>query len=178
MGWFGVVLLDQGVNIKGNLTLGTKSLSSIIVDLVYPVGAIYISTKSTSPASLFTGTTWTQITDRFLYCTTSGGVTGGSKKITVENLPAHTHGFNGGHTWGWGKTTSTDYVYCPTSASAGASDNNYINTNTSTMGATASTGSGTDYMPPYYTVYAWKRTILLLNFLFLAPSPKPRGTKF
>lgn len=43
----------------------------------YPVGAIYLSWSSTSPASLFGGT-WTQITDRFLYCHNSSGTNGGS----------------------------------------------------------------------------------------------------
>ena len=131
---------------------------SQIVDLVYPVGSIYVSTVSTSPADLYSGTTWEQITDRFLYCTTSGGVTGGSKTITVANLPSHDHGLNGGYAWKWGKTDGDGYgVYCPSTAAAGVSDGNYINTRTNTMYKTAVTGSGTDYMPPYYTVYAWKR---------------------
>ena len=139
---------------------GEKTLLSTIVDLVYPVGAIYITTDSlNTPTKLFPGTTWTQITNRFLWCSTSANSTGGSTKITVDNLPAHDHGFNGGYTWRWGQTTDEEYqVYCPTAAAAGESDGNYIHTNVNTMNTTATTGSGEDYMPPYYSVLAWRST--------------------
>jgi trimeric autotransporter adhesin len=36
-----------------------------LMDLVYPVGAIYQSTSSTSPAEMFGGT-WVQVTGKFL----------------------------------------------------------------------------------------------------------------
>ena len=61
----------------------------------YPVGAYYISSSSTSPATLFGGT-WTQITNRFILAAGSSysvGATGGSatKTLTTNNLPSHTH---------------------------------------------------------------------------------------
>ena len=75
-------------------------------ETVYPVGAIYISASSTSPASLFGGT-WTQIQEKFLLSagsTHTAGSTGGafSKTInvsgttnehvlTVEQIPSHKH---------------------------------------------------------------------------------------
>ena len=61
-------------------------------DIFYPVGSIYTSTKSTSPATLFGGT-WTQIKDRFLLCAGdlySAGVTGGSATHTHTSA-AHSH---------------------------------------------------------------------------------------
>ena len=76
-------------------------------ETVYPVGAIYISASSTSPASLFGGT-WTQIKEKFLLSageTHTAGSTGGaftktisvsgttdSHTLTVEEIPSHTHG--------------------------------------------------------------------------------------
>lgn len=84
---------------------GTIALTSDIPDdnyflnLVYPVGAIYISTVSTSPENLFGGT-WVQIKDRFLLAagdTYAGGATGGeaTHKLTAaeSGVPAHGHGF-------------------------------------------------------------------------------------
>ena len=50
--------------------------------------------KSTSPDT-FLGGTWKRITDRFLYCADDSGSIGGSKKITVNNLPTHNHTFTG-----------------------------------------------------------------------------------
>lgn len=66
---------------------------------IYPVGAIYISTANTSPATLFGGS-WTQIKDTFLLCagsTYAAGATGGeaSHTLTSNEMPSHTHTFTG-----------------------------------------------------------------------------------
>lgn len=75
---------------------------SQLLDLFYPVGSIYTSTKNTNPATTLGGT-WTQIKDRFLLCagdSYSAGATGGSAThahttgshtLTVAETPAHTH---------------------------------------------------------------------------------------
>ena len=75
---------------------------SQLLDLFYPVGSIYTSTKNTNPAATLGGT-WTQIKDRFLLCagdSYSAGATGGSAThahttgshiLTVAETPAHTH---------------------------------------------------------------------------------------
>ena len=68
---------------------------SEIVNLIYPVGSVYISKNSTSPATLFGGT-WSQIKDKFLMTkgdtyTTAGG--SATVTLTTNNLPSHTHGF-------------------------------------------------------------------------------------
>ncbi|EAX89638.1 hypothetical protein TVAG_346940 [Trichomonas vaginalis G3] len=65
-----------------------------ILEMIYPIGSIYTSMNSTNPADVFGFGTWQQITDRFLYCANSSKQTGGSKKITGENLPAHSHYVN------------------------------------------------------------------------------------
>lgn len=70
-----------------------------IVDLVYPVGSIYISVTSASPATLFGGN-WNRIPERFLIgagSTYGAGTTGGetTHALTVREMPSHTHIFNG-----------------------------------------------------------------------------------
>ncbi|KAI5525432.1 keratin-associated protein family, partial [Trichomonas vaginalis G3] len=65
-----------------------------ILEMIYPIGSIYTSMNSTNPASVLGFGTWQQITDRFLYCANSSKQTGGSKTITGENLPAHSHYVN------------------------------------------------------------------------------------
>ena len=73
-------------------------ITNQLLEKVYPVGAIYISVNSTSPATLFGGT-WEQIKDKFLLSTGdsyANGSTGGSAThtITSANLPAHTHTYS------------------------------------------------------------------------------------
>jgi len=68
---------------------------SALLNLVYPVGAIYMSTNSTDPSLLFGGT-WAQIQGKFLLAADTGhtaGSTGGAETVTLQtaNLPAHTH---------------------------------------------------------------------------------------
>lgn len=79
------------------LSVGAEetSFQQAIIDLVYPVGAIYISTSNVSPTTLFGGT-WQQIQDTFLLAagtTYSAGNTGGSAThtLTIAELAAHTH---------------------------------------------------------------------------------------
>ena len=83
--------VDVWVDPTGSINL------SALWNSIYPVGSIYMSTSSTNPKDLFTGTTWTQITDRFLVAmgstyTTAGG-TGGASSVTLAtgNLPSHRH---------------------------------------------------------------------------------------
>ncbi len=80
-----------------------------LLDLFYPVGAIYLSFSSTHPQTLFGGT-WQQLTGRFLRMANDTG-TGGSDQMTASMLPAHSHGLNGHkHHFKWtGSHTHTPY---------------------------------------------------------------------
>ena len=63
-----------------------KDVNNIALQM-YPVGSIYMSVNSTSPATLFGGT-WVQIKDRFLLAcgdTYSNGATGGSATINLQH---------------------------------------------------------------------------------------------
>ena len=134
-----------GEYVKFNAGTSLDGLGSDPLD-AYPVGAIYISTVSTSPASLFGGT-WTRLQNRFLLGAGSSytaGATGGVSAValTVDQIPSHTHiqahaqiGASGSATWviksdGTGQTQTT------------------------------ATGGGKSHtnMPPYLVVYMWKRT--------------------
>lgn len=70
----------------------------------YPVGAYYISSEPTSPATLFGGT-WVRIENRMILAAGSSytaGSTGGSatKTLSVANMPTHSHSCSstGNHT--------------------------------------------------------------------------------
>lgn len=149
---------------------------------VYPVGAIYLSTVSTSPATLFGGS-WTQVQNRFLVAagsSYSAGSTGGSETHTHTSA-AHKHG--SGHEGGdgdlWATVTgASGYIYfredgtisnpqatwqasyrvsgtygsTTSTVSGGADVRGY--TSTTTPGSTGTTSTN----PPYLSVYMWQRT--------------------
>lgn len=62
-----------------------------LLDIVYPVGSIYHSMNSTSPATSIGGT-WTAI-KTFLLGSTTSGKTGGEevRTLTINEMPAHSH---------------------------------------------------------------------------------------
>ena len=118
-----------------------------ILEKAYPVGSVYMSLNSTNPETLFGGK-WAPIRDRFLVG--AGGsyaakATGGeaAHKLTVEELPAHSHEFSimrfEGHSYTGPATSSGE---SPRTASTGA----------------AGGGQAHNNMPPYYAVYMWART--------------------
>lgn len=72
-----------------------------IFELIYPVGAIYMSTNSANPKNLFGGT-WEEIQGKFLLArdeSHEAGTTGGTEYVTLttEQIPAHSH-MGGEHT--------------------------------------------------------------------------------
>ena len=74
-------------------------LKENFLNLVYPVGSIYWSSKNTNPGTLFGGT-WVQIKDRFILAagdSYSNGATGGAATVTltVSNMPSHSHTIGG-----------------------------------------------------------------------------------
>ena len=171
--------------VKGQADTANDVTSAALIKIlkaVYPVGAIYASKSSTSPATLFGFGTWSKIEDRFLLgasSTYTAGSTGGeaTHKLTVAELPAHNHSVNlttnktGDHCHGtygeagtgpWGNYETGPFR----GIDGGDNDNNHYNTSTdgahshTVKGDTGNAGSGTAHnnMPPYFSVYMWQRT--------------------
>ena len=143
-------------------TMNDVPTNSSIVDLIYPVGSIYMSVNSVNPSTLFGGT-WEQIEDKFLLASGtsySNGATGGSADAT---LVSHNH------------TVSATGEYFVTSENSGANNtrvqynsngNRYVDgmTTSSTpfhhreyVSTEGSSATGMN-MPPYLVVNVWKRT--------------------
>lgn len=133
-----------------------------LLDLVYPVGSIYMSVNSVSPET-FLGGEWTQIQDTFLLSagsTYTAGDTGGSATVTLtENeMPSHSHGSGDSQRGFWrGGATSRSNVQ---SGSNVTSVVRSPDTTVQYFWNTASTGGGAAHnnMPPYLVVYMWERT--------------------
>lgn len=86
--------------------LETKTTVKAIIDVVYPIGSIYISYSSTNPGTTWPGTTWTResagrcimgIGSNGTTSYTIAGTTGGVETVTLSTtqMPSHTHIFTG-----------------------------------------------------------------------------------
>lgn len=72
-----------------------------IMDVIYPVGSVYLNKSSISPASTIGGT-WSQVKGGCLAATgyegyASAGEWGGTFAISINQLPSHTHYFDSLH---------------------------------------------------------------------------------
>lgn len=127
-----------------------------VVDLqdVYPVGSIYLSVNSTSPASLFGGS-WTQIGEGYALWTAISGA-GNTISAGLPNIKGDTefHANKGTRTGaltmdggGYAVAWQNNTWWSGSGVSLNASRYNSIySDNVSTV------------QPPAYKVYAWRRT--------------------
>lgn len=139
--------------IDGSGWIYSRALSTLILEAVYPVGSIYMSVNSTSPATLFGGT-WKAIKGKFLLGADGGaykaGNTGGeaAHTLTESEMPNHKHSI-------WFPNDGGEQ-----SAEIGYPDTGSKNTYYAEASKTSGTGGGAAHnnMPPYLAVYIWKRT--------------------
>ena len=125
----------------------------------YPVGSIYQSTGSTSPASLFGGS-WERIQGRFLLGTSSSysvSSTGGetAHRLTESEMPSHRHwGSDGGYSF------LVDLNKQDASSEFAMLTASTVQWRYSINGGTAYAGGNGSHnnMPPYYAVNIWRRT--------------------
>ena len=148
----GKLTTDQSLSVAGKAAdaaaTGEALAGKASLLQAHPVGAIYISTVSTSPASLFGGT-WERLKDRFLLGagdSYAAGATGGeaTHTLTVDEMPSHNH----------------EIPFSPLAVA----DQAFTWGNENLRGAGAShwtkeMGSNLPHnnMPPYLAVYMWKR---------------------
>ena len=168
---------STGVYLSDNQTLQTwiDNMEDERVDLltVYPVGAIFQSTGSSSPASLFGGD-WEKLENTFLYGSgiKNVGDTGGEETHTlgINEIAEHDHLFVGeSHTSTRILMTSnlTSYAVNTTAKkiqgceSASSSATWTWSTLSWTDGGTIEKSGESqphNNMPPYYAVNIWRRT--------------------
>ena len=141
-----VAIGDDEVWVYGDLLVNDKTL----LDLTYPIGSVYIGLNNTNPNLLFGGT-WEQIKDTFLLSAGDKyevGSTGGEEKhiLTIEEMPNHRHGVANYNTSGYSIDRSPVLI--------GETRNGWEgNVFSSYEGG----GQAHNNMPPYLTVYMWKR---------------------
>lgn len=164
--------MSKAVKLRNDLYLDTRGIvhkGKILADILYPIGSVYMSTNSTSPATLFGGT-WTKIEGRFLWATvntpmrTGGSTTTNSHVLTIDEIPSHSHEENiqtgdGNFNTVCRNRTGGDRsrAIWPENARGG-----WTNTGSGDIMRTNYNGGGKGhthtYMPPYFEVYMWYRT--------------------
>lgn len=147
----------------------TGKLTSLL-DLVYPIGAIYMSTSNVSPAVLFGGT-WEEVAPgRVLMGSGNSsyklGSTGGeySHTLSTSEIPSHSHGYEDTiWTENMSSAENADGLRQYSSPMPG-SDEGYDNDNKQSAylnRQTSSAGNGGSHnnMQPYLVVNMWKRVV-------------------
>ena len=159
-----------------DISITNNSSWTTYLNLIYPVGSVYFSYSSTSPADRFGGT-WSAISGRFIY--TGGTGTGGNNNAAIvshnhtastASAGGHTHNLNPG-------SLGTEYTGWETGS--GQADKlwygqvkgvrsiwQWIGYTTQSAGAHTHTVTGASRgesatnrnMPLYQQLYCWRRT--------------------
>ncbi len=158
----------KNLTVDGEFTVGGKQL----LDLIYPVGSIYMSVSDCDPALLFGGT-WERLKDRFLLAAGdayAAGTEGGAAEVTLteEQMPEHNHevqltvyGYDGWNSWTtkrygvmFNSNNANNAVYYHDPGETLKVADVSGNANTVIAGGNAAHNN----MPPYMAVYIYKRT--------------------
>lgn len=139
-----------------------------IVNIVYPVGSIYMSINSASPDTLFGGT-WEQLKDRFLLAAGDSygvGSTGGeANHALIQNeIPNYKIGFIPSAVPAYHGEWQNEGVYSADMSTGSRQDtikDTATSPDTTQYGWNIYTnggGAAHNNMPPYLAVYMWRRT--------------------
>lgn len=148
-----VVVHDDSSAVSESTLLDNYYTKTQIVDLIYPIGSVFITVNNVNPSTYLPNTNWELLEDRFLLgagSTYTAGATGGSAThtLTIDEMPSHNH--------------SSSYRYRNPGSSGGSFNGvgsgtwfNFVTENNNT----GYTGGGQPHnnMPPYLAVYMWKR---------------------
>ena len=141
-----------------NLQSGVSSylvyqMKQDLVNLIYPVGSLFISMSSTPPSSFLGGTWSLTAAGKTLVGVNSSDSdfnasrkSGGEKNhvLTIDEMPSHSHNYSGAYV--------NNFVKVESSPAYGRTAD--------TTRTTAATGGGKSHnnMQPYITTYIWERT--------------------
>lgn len=130
-----------------------KAMQKGLMELVFPIGSIYITQSNTNPNSILEFGTWERVKGKVLVGLdeadtnfNSIGKTGGEKThtLTTNEIPSHSHNI--------GRTGS---------ASGSGYSGFYQTSNTAETFSTGTTGNGRPHnnLQPYQVIgYMWRRT--------------------
>lgn len=142
--------------------------TNFVLDNVYPIGSIYMNVNSTNPGTLFGGT-WEQIQGKFLLGMSSSypaGSQGGEASHTLTTAEMPIHGHNPANEAGYsGFITNSKKAFSIGDMGSQSGSGRYypyasaaFDISRNTMTGTTGGGNPHNNMPPYLSIYIWKRT--------------------
>jgi hypothetical protein len=173
-----LMIVDDGAG-GTNRKAAMSRMKTYILESVYPVGSIFISTSSTSPATSLGFGSWSRFGEGKTLISQSSSdsdfdsaeETGGAKTVTLSasQLPEHRHHVlrnQGSNTNGTGFfSNDTDAVAIGNTGIGGLGTTDTTNQQIdadANVGRTSvqigTTGEAHNNMPPYIVTYMWKRT--------------------
>ena len=138
---------------NGNFNIPSLEFS-MIIDLIYPIGSIYMTVSDTNPFETIKFGVWEKIENRFLLASSNihmNGETGGEENhtLSINEMPKHSHKMRY-DSIGW------------TAIRQSSGTNGILEYNKSSYDGQYSTeevgnGNAHNNMPPYLAVNMWKR---------------------
>ena len=138
---------------SGNFNIPSLEFS-MIIDLIYPIGSIYMTVSDTNPFETIKFGVWEKIENRFLLASSNihmNGETGGEENhiLSINEMPKHSHKMKY-DSIGW------------TAIRQSSGTNGILEYNKSSYDGQYSTeevgnGNAHNNMPPYLAVNMWKR---------------------
>ena len=138
---------------NGNFNIPSLEFS-MIIDLIYPIGSIYMTVSDTNPFETIKFGVWEKIENRFLLASSNihmNGETGGEENhtLSINEMPKHSHKMKY-DSIGW------------TAIRQSSGTNGILENNASSYDGQYSTeevgnGNAHNNMPPYLAVNMWKR---------------------
>lgn len=138
---------------NGNFNIPSLEFS-MIIDLIYPIGSIYMTVSDTNPFETIKFGVWEKIENRFLLASSNihmNGETGGEENhaLSINEMPKHSHKMKYDSV-GW------------TAIKQSHGTNGIVEYNESSYDGQYSTeevgnGNAHNNMPPYLAVNMWKR---------------------
>ena len=138
---------------NGNFNIPSLEFS-MIIDLIYPIGSIYMTVSDTNPFETIKFGVWEKIENKFLLASSNihmNGETGGEENhtLSINEMPKHSHKMKY-DSIGW------------TAIRQNSGTNGILEYNKSSYDGQYSTeevgnGNAHNNMPPYLAVNMWKR---------------------
>jgi hypothetical protein len=158
--------IDVSSNLTVGGTLNTTEFGVDLVNVVFPVGTIFISNVNTNPQTYLNDTTWVAYGQgQIIVSLDSGdsdfdapGKTGGAKThtLTEAELPTHVHDIK--QFSGYNQTNGVWLSFLTGQYSALPIRRGNLQANYYRATGTVGDGSAHDIMQPYVVNYMWLRT--------------------